>query len=573
MEENMQENMQENVQETAQENVQVSAQENPKEKAPEKEKVQENTEETKKENVFRKVKGFLKEHKKLRIFIVILLILLLIILLLRSCAKKSQEAMLEAMNSGTISTVERRSLVESLAASGTVVSADSTDVVANVSGVTVLEVPVSVGDYVKEGDVICILDSEDLEINMNNTETTLEVNEEKADADIAIAKRGLSEAYADEEATVVEDLESVQIYYDKYTKALEDCDQAQREYDSAVALYEQRSKEYEDYRNEHQDLDEYEFLNKTERGNYYKSNMTSAESDMNSKKSTLDSKKTAVTDALNNYNNAVHSYEDHLRSKDSAIMTKNDSVKTANLNSETATLNNELQLKQYQDQVEACTVKATMDGVITAINVAEGGKYSGSTVATIEDDSSYEITAQIDEYDISKVKVGQRVVIKTNGTGDEELEGVVKEVAPRSTKQTTSSGTTTSSGSVNYKVTIDVTTPCDDLRMDMTAKLSIVIDEKDDVLTVPYDAVQTDEQGNSYIEVYKDKITSDTDAKTRANAEKTRVFVTKGIESDYYIEVSGDGIEEGVSVYVPENDSNGTNMMEMLMGDGAMGGF
>ena len=45
-----------------------------------------------------------------------------------------------------------------------------------------------------------------------------------------------------------------------------------------------------------------------------------------------------------------------------------------------------------------------------------------NAIVTIEDDSSYEIETQIDEYDIGKIALGQRVVVKTNATDDEELD-------------------------------------------------------------------------------------------------------------------------------------------------------
>ena len=70
----------------------------------------------------------------------------------------------------------------------------------------------------------------------------------------------------------------------------------------------------------------------------------------------------------------------------------------------------------------------------------------------------------------------------------------------------------------------------------MTAKASIVKDAVYDVLTVPYDCVTADEDGNSYVNIDQ-------------NGEKTQVPVTVGMESDYYVEISGDGIDENTKVY------------------------
>lgn len=70
----------------------------------------------------------------------------------------------------------------------------------------------------------------------------------------------------------------------------------------------------------------------------------------------------------------------------------------------------------------------------------------------------------------------------------------------------------------------------------MTAKASIVKEAVYDVLTVPYDCVTTDEDGNSSVTIDKD-------------GEKVQVPVTVGMQSDYYVEISGDDIEEGTVVY------------------------
>ena len=69
----------------------------------------------------------------------------------------------------------------------------------------------------------------------------------------------------------------------------------------------------------------------------------------------------------------------------------------------------------------------------------------------------------------------------------------------------------------------------------MTAKASIVLDAVYDVLTVPYDCVTTDEEGNALVTVDR-------------NGERTEIPVTVGMQGDYYVEVSGEGLEEDMMV-------------------------
>lgn len=528
---------------------------------------------------FKKLGAWIKKHKKLVILLAILLTIGGFIGYIAYSLSMAKDVLSDLANAGEVAQIERRSLVDSLSATGKVSSIDSQDIAPAVSGVDVLEVPVSVGDYVKAGDVICVLDTEDLQMKLNDLQTTLNVTKQKADANVAIAGRGLNEARTTEGVQVYRDFEDAQDLYDDYMDALDDVDKAQREYDASVEQLYYRQAEYESYRSEHSDLDEYDFLNKTERGNFYKTKFDSAKSEMESKEKALDNMKDAADAALDKYNNLIRSYEDHERNNDSTVMTRNDSVKSAKLDQETANLNTSEQIKQYEDQIAACTVTAPFDGVITALNVSEGGRYAGgSAVATIEDDSEYEIVAEIDEYDISKVKVGQKVIIKTNGTGDLEFNGQVKEVAPRATKTQSASGVS-ASANVTYKVTVSVDAKKEDLKMDMTAKMSIILDEKMDVLTVPYDAVQTDEDGKLYIEVADETAGVEgvlnkynNGGKPGEETEKQKIYVEKGIESDYYVEVIGDGVKEGISIFVPS--ANGMNdFLQMMMDQGAMGGM
>ena len=73
------------------------------------------------------------------------------------------------LNRQETAAIERRSLVESVSATGSVVSAGSKSVTAEVTGVKSLSVPVEVGDMVTEGDLLCLLDTADLEESLANS--------------------------------------------------------------------------------------------------------------------------------------------------------------------------------------------------------------------------------------------------------------------------------------------------------------------------------------------------------------------------------------------------------------------
>ena len=58
-----------------------------------------------------------------------------------------------------------------------------------------------------------------------------------------------------------------------------------------------------------------------------------------------------------------------------------------------------------------------------------------------------------------------------------------------------------------------------------------------------------------------------------SNLNTRRIYVEKGIESDYYIEIISDEITEGMEVVIPKTESDFNNIQNMMMRQGPMGGF
>lgn len=296
-------------------------------------------------------------------------------------------------------------------------------------------------------------------------------------------------------------------------------------------------------------------------------------------KSTYDALAKSVESGWDIYNQRVRNKEDVTRADASNVASRNDNLKATNINASVATLSDDTSIKKYEQQIDDCVIRSGISGIVTAINVKQGDMYAGGAIVTIEDTSSYEITSNIGEYDIAKVQLGQKVTIKTNGTGDVELEGVVKEISPRANANT--------ANGVTYPVKISILTKNDDIRLDMTAKINIVTEEKANALCVPYDAVLTDEDGNFYVDVLdgdaplkfedlQDPIKAATmteDQKKMAAGEmepKThKVLVKKGLQNNYFIEIIGidETINSGVTVVYP-NDTSYTDIMEYLSVNG-----
>lgn len=186
------------------------------------------------------------------------------------------------------------------------------------------------------------------------------------------------------------------------------------------------------------------------------------------------------------------------------------------------------QLKTLQATKKECTITAPCAGVVTEVKAVVGG--AGGTIATIEDQSSLEALLNVREYDINQLAVGQSVTL-TSGAKD-VFHGAITWIAPKATVN--------ESGEASYPVKVSVDDATDALRLGMTAKAKVLLEEKKGVFSVPLDAVGTDETGQTV--VYQ----KNTDE--AGNVTFTPVPVTTGMETDLAVEVSGDGLFEGMEL-------------------------
>lgn len=110
-----------------------------------------------------------------------------------------------------------------------------------------------------------------------------------------------------------------------------------------------------------------------------------------------------LTQAQSAYEQAVENEENTNKQNSNSIDNASDSVEDAETNGNKTIKEAENKVKEAKDNLEKCTVKATMSGVVTVLNVEARDTYSGGTIAQIDDTSSFTVTTSVDEYDISKL--------------------------------------------------------------------------------------------------------------------------------------------------------------------------
>ena len=154
-------------------------------------------------------------------------------------------------------------------------------------------------------------------------------------------------------------------------------------------------------------------------------------------------------------------------------------------------------LTRARDQLAKTTINSPLAGVITYLPVNEGEiaivgvqNQPGTTLMTIADMSVITAEVKVDETDIINLKLGQRTEVRVDALGDRTLTGFVSEIG---NSTLTSSGgistTTTSDEAKDFKVVITLDDPPPELRPGLSCTATIETARRENVLTVPIQAL------------------------------------------------------------------------------------
>jgi len=148
----------------------------------------------------------------------------------------------------------------------------------------------------------------------------------------------------------------------------------------------------------------------------------------------------------------------------------------------------EAALRIAQTTLSYATITAPISGVVASVSTQQGetvtaGAASGETptFVTVVDLRRLEAHAFVDETDIGKVRVGQAVTFSVATFPDREFTGKVTAIFPKALVQV---------NVVTYDVVIAIDNPDEVLRPDMTATVTLIVAQRTQVLTVPNQAVR-----------------------------------------------------------------------------------
>lgn len=168
-------------------------------------------------------------------------------------------------------------------------------------------------------------------------------------------------------------------------------------------------------------------------------------------------------------------------------------------------------LDQANAKAASRTVTAPSSGSIVELNAKVGATITGGMIMgesdtsggkqcmQIADLSKMKVTVQVGEKDIAKIAVGQNANVTYPAFPDIVSQGTVTAIASVANSDSNNGG-----GSVTFNVDILIEAPDARLKPGMTAEVSVVTEQLDDVVMVPTMALMTEDGEHYYVNVATD---------------------------------------------------------------------
>ena len=442
------------------------------------------------------------------------------------------------------------------------------------------------------GDVICTLDTESLEKQIQRKQESVADAQQTAQENYDKSVESYNEAVADKDEAW-QDWQDAQAEYDSAHDAYYDAQasvssiqqqylEAQSALEDALELYNSYLKtlgSYSEAENGSQDLGEGSYTDVVRRyyeaslkysgkaptvsgfdasgvdGTYNETNNLSSQWQDAQNTMDLTNLKQAYSTAGDQLDLCETTYETACDKVDDA----QEAMETAQKNLENAGEDDEL--SDLQDELEECTLTAQTSGTVTALNATVGSTCEG-TVATIQDTENLVVDITISEDDVKNVEIGMDCKITTDATED-TIPGTLTQVSP------------TAGENGEFSAQVQVENGSNGLLIGMNASVEIVQSVADDVYVVPLDAVDEDENGTF---VYRQTGGEGVDATFE------KLYVTTGQSNDYYVEIQGDELQEGMVIRssadltqgaetVSEDSSSGEDQQSAFTMGGMGGGM
>ena len=421
------------------------------------------------------------------------------------------------------------------------------------STLTVAEVVVSVGQQVSEGDPLYLLEED----SVSDLEDELQSNVEKAKADLEAVEA--DQTLSKQQAKYTYDSSTAYGSYidTEYSTTLQEL---QNTVDSAESTLEQAKSSLEDYRAQLEEVTAaYEDAAQVLSNCKYSLNSTDAADDTygyvyyaqltEQAQSTADSLEQQKEELEQRVEQAETAYNKAKRELEQGKLTAAETKKLRTLAYNTAQETYDIALgyleqdlsdqqetydetlekwNEFSTYIDGNAVCARYNGVITSVELEAGDKIStGTSLVTLYDMDEVTMTVTVDEDDMTDISLGSAANIALTAYPEDIFTAKVTVIGD---------ATSDSSGNITYDVTVTLEGDVSGLFQGMTADVTFVTEQTEEVLYVSRRAIIT-EDDKTYVKV-----------KT-AEGSIVKKEITTGLSDGSNVEISGD-IAEGDTVLI-----------------------
>ena len=186
-------------------------------------------------------------------------------------------------------------------------------------------------------------------------------------------------------------------------------------------------------------------------------------------------------------------------------------------------------LSEFNSYIQNNEIIAAENGVISAVSITAGDDlYSNSDLITVNDYDKVTAAVDVSEDDIDYAKVGAAAKVNIDAFPDTVFDASVTDVGDANYDSST--------GTTSYEVTVTLSGDLSELYSGMTAEVTFITKDTENVLYIPNRAV-TREDGKSYVKLKK------------ATGSIITQEVTTGFSDGTNVEVK-DGLSEGDTVVI-----------------------
>ena len=207
---------------------------------------------------------------------------------------------------------------------------------------------------------------------------------------------------------------------------------------------------------------------------------------------------------------------------------------------------NELVYNQAREKLAKATVVSPLEGILLNLPVKKGEEVDiGTLLAQIGNPDNLQIETGINEIDAAQLTVGDKVQITNNSLLTEPLEGRIEYISLIAEVVSTSQGEQTQ---VKIRIAVEPGSKTEQLKPGFTVNLKVILNQKDNAIVIPVEAViDTDDKELVYV-VGEDGIAAEREVQTGLSNELFTEVISGLNVGEKVILSPDEQIKDGVKV-------------------------